>query len=117
MDLTNCSGTFMVAIRMIGGMALIASEGLTTRDAVILYPYVGALVATAIALKMLPPTTFRQRVWAAISVFMCSSLMLYAFIVGVANPAALAVTGVGGHAWRLAFLAAIGSRCPRCLPI
>lgn len=98
--------TFIVST--LGGVALVATTALTTRGPLILLPYAGILVATALLLRTAGFSTLRSRVWAAMATFMISSLILYGFIVLVENPAALLANGLLGHVWRLALIAAIG---------
>jgi hypothetical protein len=100
--------TLTLVVSIPGGIALVASEALSTRGPLILLPYAGILVATALLLRTARFSTLRSRVWTAMATFMITSLILYSFIVFVDNPAALLANGLLGHLWRLALMAGIG---------
>jgi predicted neutral ceramidase superfamily lipid hydrolase len=102
------TATLAAAIGIVGGLALVVTEASSTRGPLILLPYAGIVLVTALVLRTTRFSTLRSRVWTAMTTFIFSSLIFYGFVVVVDNPASLVANGLQGHAWGLAFIAAIG---------
>lgn len=92
----------------LGGASLISVPFLTTRGPAIFIPYAILVVGYFLLIKRTATLTFAQRFKAGLASFMLASLMLYFYIILIANPNALVRIPLFGHFWRLAFMLGIG---------
>ena len=99
---------FTLALGILGGAALIATVSVTTRGPMIYVPYAALVVITALFLRAENVQPFMRRFALALGAFMLATLLLYVFI-GLVAAKTLSSISLGGHAWRLGSMLAIGA--------
>ena len=91
----------------LGGAALVFVPLLTTKGPVIFIPYAALVLGYYFIVKRNSEISAFQRFAAGLGSFMLASLILYIYIITIANPRALFMP-LWGHAWRLSLLFGIG---------
>jgi len=99
---------FAVSLGLLGGAALIATEWLTTKGPLIFIPYGALVVVTLMYLRAEKVRPFGRRFAMALGAFMVATIVLMAWIVTIANPAAL-TTPLWSKVWPLLVMLGIGA--------
>lgn len=98
---------FALALGTLAGAALIVTSSLVTRGQAIFIPYAALIASLGIFLRRGRIARFGTRFAMALGAFMVASLLLYLFIATVPTDGWRAP--LQEHAWRLAFLLAVGA--------
>lgn len=107
--MTNARMAALIFMLGLGfGAAVTLTEALTTKGPLILIPYGLLVVVTALVLRAAGVASFARRFAVAAGAFMVATLIVFAYIVLVANPAALS-TPLWNKVWPLAMMAATGA--------
>src|SRR5712691_6157914 len=99
---------FVASLGVLGGAALITTVSLSRRGPMIYLPYAAIILAAAFYLRSEHVEDFGSRFAMALGSFMLATVILYLFI-GLFAAKTLFVISLGGHAWRLAVMLAIGA--------
>ena len=99
---------FVASLGLLGGAALITTISLSRRGPLIYLPYAAIILATAFYLRSEHVQGFGTRFAMALGAFMLATVILYLFI-GLYTAKTLFIISFAGHAWRLAFMFAVGS--------
>jgi hypothetical protein len=105
---TNGPIAFVASLGVLGGAALISTISLSHRGPLIYLPYAAIILTTAFYLRSEHVQAFGTRFAMALGAFMLATVILYLFI-GLYAAKTLFVISLSGHAWRLAFMFAIGA--------
>ena len=93
----------------LGGAALIAVPLLIGKAGVIFVPYAALVLGFYFLVKGNSQISALQRFVAGLASFMLASLILYFYIILVANPRFILHAPLWEHIWRLVFLLGIGT--------
>ena len=104
--MTRRSLSLAVALGALGGAALVLSAMFFTPGKYLLIPYAAVVLGTLFAVRAERVPSFAARFMTGLLAFVISSFALYA---ALAISPATARLGVGGHAWRLAFIVGAGA--------
>ena len=91
----------------LGGAVLVDVPLLTSNGPVIFIPYAALVLGYYFLVKRNSEISAFQRFAAGLGSFMLANLILYIYIITIANPGAFFIP-LSGHAWRLALMFGIG---------
>ena len=105
---SNRSIRLAVAIGILTGIALIVTEGFTTKGPAVFLPYAALLVASFFVLRKESQPAFSHRFTAVFLAFAVATAVFYAAM-GIVDPdARLGDISFVGHLWRLGLMTGIG---------
>jgi len=99
---------FVASLGVLGGAALIATVSLSRRGPMIYIPYAAIILVAAFYLRSEHVQAFGTRFAMVLGAFMLATVIIYLFV-GLYTAKSLFVISLAGHAWRLAFMFAIGA--------
>lgn len=108
LSLRNPSFRLGAIVGLLGGVALLAAPILGFRGPAIYVPYTGLVLTLATLAGVHREFGRWHRFELVFTGFMVASLVMYLYIILIDNPSALGIP-LWGHAWRLGFLATIGT--------
>jgi hypothetical protein len=107
-SLRNPSFRIGATVGLLGGAALLAVPLVGFRGPAIYVPYTGLVLTLATLAGVHREFGRWHRFELVFTGFMVASLVLYLYIILIDNPSALNIPLLG-HAWRLGFLASVGT--------